>query len=245
MNTVLARLLTEISWYGASVRKLRNGGRGLELALTAETLQALDFLPRKAFFGAVLAAAHGAERARSRLVEEIEEARFTLLPGDHFLGARGADRPGALLVQPDGIIETPSTYTVVEVKRIRPSPFRPEQLAREFVLSLEQAGGRTPLLLLILGAPPPVTVAKHGKLTIPDGIALHLQSVLERSGTVSPTVEEALSRIPEIVCWVTWHEVAAVVEAVRQAIRPADESVRGCIDRLATVVTRSIERHGG
>jgi hypothetical protein len=40
--SVLGRLLEEISWEGASVRRYRDGGRGHENVLTAEVLTALD-----------------------------------------------------------------------------------------------------------------------------------------------------------------------------------------------------------
>ncbi|HEV8555564.1 MAG TPA: hypothetical protein VGR06_04100 [Actinophytocola sp.] len=58
---MVGRLLEELSWEGPRVRQYRFGGRGLENVLTAEVLTALDFLPRRGFLGAVLAAAHGAD----------------------------------------------------------------------------------------------------------------------------------------------------------------------------------------
>jgi hypothetical protein len=79
-SSVVGRLLEELSWVGATIRNYRNGGRGYENVLTAEALQALDFLPRGAFLGAVLDVAHGADTARAKLISEIEEAKFTLLP---------------------------------------------------------------------------------------------------------------------------------------------------------------------
>ena len=53
MVSAIDRLLDELSWEG-NARKYRGGGRGLENVLTAEVFQALDFLPRDAFLGAVL-----------------------------------------------------------------------------------------------------------------------------------------------------------------------------------------------
>ena len=53
-RSVVGRLLTEISWEGKKVRQYREGGQGFENVLTAEVLQALNFLPRKAFMGCVL-----------------------------------------------------------------------------------------------------------------------------------------------------------------------------------------------
>jgi hypothetical protein len=79
-ESVLGRLLEELSWEGSSIRKYRDGGRGAENVLTAEVLMGLDFLPRQAFLGAVVAGAHGSEAARRVLREEIEAAVITFLP---------------------------------------------------------------------------------------------------------------------------------------------------------------------
>lgn len=57
--SVIGRLLEEISWEGATVRKYRAGGRGLENVLTAEVLLPLSYLPRTAFLGPVLRTARG------------------------------------------------------------------------------------------------------------------------------------------------------------------------------------------
>ncbi|MGH3623460.1 MAG: hypothetical protein ACRDQ5_16960 [Sciscionella sp.] len=77
--SVIGRLLGEVSWDGASVRRYRQGGRGLENVLTAEVLMALDCLPRERFLGAVIEAAHGADLARRRLVEDVEDTEIVLL----------------------------------------------------------------------------------------------------------------------------------------------------------------------
>jgi len=155
-TSVMARLLEELSWMGPKIRDYRNGGRGYENVLTAETLQALDFLPRKAFLGAVLDIAHGADTARTKLISEIEEAKVTLLPGNQSLIPSGGQHQTQMSVQPDGIIKSANTYTILEAKRICRSSFQPEQLSREYVLALRDAGPRTPILLLILGTFPPV-----------------------------------------------------------------------------------------
>jgi hypothetical protein len=222
-SSVLARLLEELSWVGATIRDYRNGGRGYENVLTAETLQALDFLPRRAFLGAVLDIAHGADAARTKLISEIEEARFTLLPGNQPLIPSGDRHQTQLPVQPDGIIESPNTYTILEAKRIRKSSFQPEQLSREYVLALRDAGPRTPILLLILGSAPPVSVTKNGKLSLPEAVSLYLDHV---------------------VCWVTWHEISTVVQAQCDAFRTPDLSLKACINRLASSVTAAIDWHG-
>ena len=64
-DSPVGRLLEEISWEG-NARPYRHGGRGRENVLTTEVFALLDWLPRQAFLGAVLAAAHGADQIRSR-----------------------------------------------------------------------------------------------------------------------------------------------------------------------------------
>lgn len=245
-SSVLGRLLEELSWVGSTIRDYRNGGRGYENILTAEAFQALDFLPRKLFLGSVLAGAHGADAARTSLISEIEEAAFTLLPGNHPLVPGGNRHQTQMSVQPDGIIETPSTYTILEVKRIRTSSFQPEQLAREFVLALREAGLRKPILLLIIGEAPPVKVAKHGKLSLPEAISLYLDSVLVRAENHSFTPQQAQLLINDVVCWITWHEIAEIVKRQRDAFafQTTNESMQGCINRLSGSVANAISWHG-
>lgn len=242
--SVVGRLLEELSWVGATIRNYRNGGRGYENVLTAEALQALDFLPRGAFLGAVLDVAHGADTARAKLISEIEEAKFTLLPGNQVLIPSGDRHQTQLPVQPDGIIESLNTFTILEAKRIRSSSFQPEQLAREYVLALRDAGARTPILLLILGAAPPVRVTKHGKLSLQDAVLLHLDAVLAKAEDHSITPEHARGMVEDVVCWITWHEISSVVQAQCDAFHTADLSIKACVDRLASSVTGAIEWHG-
>ena len=79
--SAIGRLLREISWEGKKTTQYRKGGLGHENVLTTEVFQALDFLPRRLFLGAVLAEATGADSARQQLVAEIEDAELDLLPG--------------------------------------------------------------------------------------------------------------------------------------------------------------------
>jgi hypothetical protein len=241
--SVLRRLLAELSWAGATIRAYRDGGHGYENVLTAEVLQALDFLPRRRFLGQVLQSATGADESRRLLVEEIEEAAVTLLPGSQHLIPSGAHHRYRLPVQPDGIIKGPRTYTIVEAKRIHASSFKPEQLAREYVLALRDAGECRPLLLLMLGEAPPVHVAGRGRLGIEEGISLHLKSVLTRAENHSFSFAEAHARIPEVVCWITWAEIARVVQNQLQHPDGHDESVNRCIQRLCTTISEAVSWH--
>lgn len=156
-SSVVGRLLDEISWEG-NARKYRGGGRGKENVLTAEVFYPLDFLPRAAFLGQIVASAHGADAARRSLIAEVEDAMVSVLPGDITLAG------STIRVQPDVLLTSASTYTLVEAKRIRPSSFQTDQLARELIATVQQAGEGVPLLLVILGSPPPVRVSRF-----PDG----------------------------------------------------------------------------
>lgn len=65
-----------------SAKSYHDGGTGRENVLTVEVFQALDFLPRTGFPGSVMLAAYGADRARERLIEDIENTTVELLVGD-------------------------------------------------------------------------------------------------------------------------------------------------------------------
>jgi len=236
-------LLQEISWSGRSIREYRNGGLGYENVLTAEALQGLDFLPRSAFLGAVIKAAQGASAARYQLVEDAEHAEFTLLPGDKYLETSTGSSQRRITVQPDGLIDSPRCFTVVEAKRIRRGSFQPEQLAREFVLTIRGTEGKTPLLLLILGAEPPVPVQRQGRMSIEQAIGAHIESVLQRIGWHEYTKEALLNKVPNVVAWITWQKLSTVIESQLATLCPVEPSIRASITRLANSVTSSIARH--
>ncbi len=238
-RSVLGRLLEELSWVGPQIRNYRAGGQGYENVLTAEALQALDFLPRTRFLGPVIAAAHGADAARQQLVTEIEQAKLVLLPEEIVLGARSS---APVIVQPDGLLTSPRCYAMLEAKRIRSSSFQPQQLARELVAVIAEARGRAPLLLLLLGKEPPVQVQGHGRLTIDDAVRLHLRTVLDRC---APDLDHdgLLAAVPRTVAWITWQELQAVVSAQAESEPSEDPSTRASVARLAVAVTDAIDRH--
>ena len=144
-DSVIGRLLEEVSWDGERVRAYRDGGRGRENVLTAEVLSPLSYLPRDRFLGEVLRSAHGAKDACVGAALELETAQVTLLPDEFVL-------PGsATTVQPDATIAMPGHFVLMEAKRIRRASFQPEQLAREYVALLNEAADRVHLLLIVLG----------------------------------------------------------------------------------------------
>ncbi|MGI8691630.1 MAG: hypothetical protein ACR2JK_01840 [Geodermatophilaceae bacterium] len=123
----------------------------------------------------MLHAAHGADAAREAVIREIEAAVLTLLPDETLLP------PTGIVVQPDATLISPNTHVLVEAKRIRACYFQAEQLPREYLALLLAAEARTPLLLVVLGAPPPVPLRGHrGRLPLLDALTLHLETVHNR-----------------------------------------------------------------
>ncbi len=240
-RSVIGRLLEELSWVGSTIRDYRQGGRGYENVLTAEVLLALDFLPRRAFFGRVIEGAVGATEARQSFLATIEEAAFTLLPGNHELSK-------TVSVQPDGIIESPSSFALVEAKRIKSSAFQSEQLAREYLLLLRDSARKTvppktPLFLLILGQPPPVRVKGNGRMEIKQALSRDLRAVHKKSDALGFGIERAEELVDKVVCWTTWDRIAQAIRAAQLEFKVDDASLKGTVDRLAASALAAIEWH--
>ena len=108
---------------------------------------------------------------------------------------------------------------------------------------MREANGRTPLLLLILGSEPPVTVRGLGRMGIEEAIALHLQSVLMRTEDHDLNEWSLTERVPEVLSWITWQEVGRVVTKQRASFCSSDPSVLRTVSRLAGSLTDSIRRH--
>ena len=234
-DSTLGRLLQELSWVGSNIRAYRKGGLGFENVLTAEVLTVLDYLPRRAFLGAVIAGAVGAAEARRTVLEEIEQAELTLLPEELTLTRSDSK---TVVVQPDGTLVSPSSYVLIEAKRIRRSSFQPEQLAREYAAAIQEAQGRTPLLLLILGTPPPVSVAGEGRLSIEDAVARHLGKF-----STPDQMPRMLAGLPSVVAWTTWDQLRRTVESQAAAFRCDNTSLASSVARLAAAVTDAVRRH--
>ena len=101
---------------------------------------------------------------------------------------------------------------------------------------------RDPVLLLILGSPPPVTVKKQGLRNITEAITEHLPQVLANTGA-DECFEDLVKRIPEVVSWITWAELDAVVTRQLASMKFEDPSLRGTVKRLATAVSAAIAVH--
>lgn len=238
-SSIVGKLLEEISWETA--RAYRSGGQGRENVLTAEVLVGLDFLPRTHFLGGVIQAAHGAEEARKRLAAEVEDLQMHFLPGDFRLGPEG--RKAKLVVQPDAVFETPSTYTLVEAKRIRYGSFQPEQLAREYVMLMSKANSAAPILLL-LGVTPPVRVKRNGQLEISEAVGKFLGPVLERVGDPAlPSEAELMARLPEVFCWISWPELDQCVREAARNYLAGHPSGAASVQRIAAFIQNAVAWH--
>jgi hypothetical protein len=236
---MVGKLLEEVSWEHAT--SYRQGGRGRENVLSAEVMMALDFLPRDRFLGAAIRAAKGAERARNVLINEIEEAELRFLPGDMTLAPSRAGND-QLVVQPDAVITSPSSFVLVEAKRVRASSFQPEQLAREYVATMAHAGTRIPLILL-LGAEPPVLVRGRGRMSLEQAISSELESVLFRAKNEQLALDGLVERIHDVFCWITWTELSAVIGNQAADFSTTDPSVNASVQRLANSLRSSIAWH--
>ncbi|MDX6279444.1 MAG: hypothetical protein QOH03_515 [Kribbellaceae bacterium] len=236
-TSMLGRLLEEISWEGRLVRGYRNGGRGRENVLTAEVLGPLSYLPRSTFLAAVFRAAHGADETRELIASEAEQAQIILLPDESTLS------PGGTVVQPDGLLTTPSTHVLIESKGMGKSAFQPEQLSREYVCVLRDAGPARPLLLLITPDPPPVPVKGHGRLPIEDAINLFLEPVLARTTGLDVPGAELASRIPESVAWITWTELRDAIATAEIDLSTLPNDIAGTVRRLRDDLLTAIDWH--
>jgi hypothetical protein len=242
-RSALDRLLQTLSWDGASIRSYRQGGAGKENALTTEVLAALDFLPRGAFLGETLRRAHGDEQRLAGMASEIEQAEVTVLGDSVFLRpSAGGSEPNRMVFQPDATIEMPSAHILIEAKRIRSSRFQADQLARCLAVAHVQASGRAPLVLLVLGSPPPVNVEGRGRIAVADSIAEFLPHVAERcDADLDPA--SMLADVPRTLAWITWQEIARIAAAQLDRVDLPDPSMTASIGRLVETITSAVALH--
>ena len=241
----LGRLLEEISWEG-NARHYRAGGRGFENVLTAEVLQILEFLPRKAFLGRILRSTSGhASAAVAAMRQEVESIKFSILPGALMLKKSQSLGRAQLEVQPDAVLESPSVYCLVEAKRIRQAAFQPEQLAREYVAVVQTARerGRMPLLLLLLADRPPVPVKGVGRIEIQDAVSRFLVPVLERTDEPTPH-DDLVAKLGAVVAHTTWPAISADLGAARDECVSGNESIDASLRRLVDSALNAIDWHG-
>ena len=243
-RSLLNHLLREVSWVGKDIFKYRDGGVGFENVLSAETLQAIDFLPRTQFLGQILRGAHGADAGRLMLADEAEDCEIELLPGDIFLRDKTNEKDRGYSVQPDGLIKSNGAFCVVEAKRIKRNQFQEDQLSKEYFIAKRDCKGRQPLLLLILSKPPPVLVEGHGRLAIAEAIRLCLDDVYKKSERPRLTIEDFIAGIEECYAWITWAEMANIVREQAKAFEKNTSSIERCVTRLSDSFLDAVKRHG-
>jgi hypothetical protein len=228
MTSAIRQLLDEISWEGTATT-YRSGGLGKENVLTTEVFQALDFLPRGHFLGPVLDSIQGQSLRAARLAATVEQMSVSILPGDLTAGEFG------VRVQPDVLLTSDSHFVLVEAKAIRRSSFQVEQLAREVLVTQARREGRYGVVLLVLGAPPPVLVKGLGRVAIDDAVREGLQRIAART-----------SVLPEIdvdVLWTTWSSIADLARQRVDSFANPDPSVTASVHRLGHNLLAAIEAH--
>lgn len=222
------------------MNRYRDGGRGMENALTAEVFQGLSNLPRDLFLGEILRCAHGAEQIRFSAASEVEHVDLDVLPGSLLLPALDMD------VQPDVWVTGSSVQVLVEAKGFkRGAAFNVEQLPRELLCLQAHSGDRAPLLLLILTAPPPIRLAGRGRHEVEAGVAVGLESLCARAGMSAADYEGLLASIPSCVAWITWSEIHTIVMRQKSALSDLPSSIAASLHRIADGVAQAIEWHSG
>ena len=83
---------------------------------------------------------------------------------------------------------------------------------------------------------------KQGLRDITEAIKDHLQEVLDTAGG-DESFEDLVKRIPDVVSWITWAEIDAVVARQLSSVKIEDPSLRGTVERLATAVSAAIAIH--
>jgi hypothetical protein len=206
-------------------------------------LQGLDFLPRQHFLGAVISEFAGEVLPlKTKLLAEIEQVSVSLLSEHFYLRPSEKSQNAKVDVQPDGFLGSPSVFCLIEGKKMGPSSFGPEQLAREFVIATREAKDRLPMLLLILGEEPPVRVQGTGKQAVRDAILEKLENVRGMTEGHPHSYAELKEMVDASVAWITWRKISEVVDSQMQTF-DAESSVRASIRRLSDAVTGAIERH--
>ena len=95
---------------------------------------------------------------------------------------------------------------------------------------------QVPLLLLVLGTPPPIRVARVGTLDIPEAVEHSLAQFDDQQDLLAAGAREA-------VAWITWTELSLAVRRATDLLDVADPSVAASVRRMADAVDRAIAWH--
>lgn len=233
MDSPTYRLLDELSWEG-NARKYRGGGHRLENVLTAEVFGHLDLLPRSRFLAEVLDAATGADAARTQVRHEAEELAVEVLPGDLAPRRAGGD-PTGWKVQPDVLLDGPSTFTYIEAKAAHGGRFGTRQIVRSLIAALDVAGSKTPLVLLVTGDVPPWPVQGHGRLPLLDAVEVGLTELR------SDDADHLRRAYRDAIAWITWRQIADAVKRAGINLGSVDQSVSAALTRTRDRVVTAID----
>lgn len=72
---------------------------------------------------------------------------------------------------------------------------------------------------------------------------MYLEPVLKRAERHSLTKEYALSKIDDVVCWITWDEIQRIIEESVKYLEIENASIKNSIRRVAQSISNSIEWH--
>jgi len=242
-STVIGRLLAEVSWQGNKVKQYRNGGRGLENVLTAETILALDLLPRSWFLGGIFKNLNGtAQQVKENLVAEAENLNITFL-SDHIYLDRSASHEKGIAVDADVVLTSDKIYAFIEAKRIRENRFQVEQLAREYLVLTRDAFDRTPAFILFLSRNPPIKVDKLGYVEPREAILKTIDEVYKKVDKHPVTLDKLKQNIDATLLWISWQEIANIVEKQISDFECNNQSVYLSIHRICKLLQRAIIWH--
>lgn len=108
---------------------------------------------------------------------------------------------------------------------------------------MQQAGNRVPLLLVILGSPPPVAVETFPqRVPMQDAIMQRLER-LDASWEAPSDPEDLANRITDTLAWTTWADIRHVIGANRHRAAEAPETLAATITRLCDAATTAIDWH--
>ena len=212
-------------------------------------------MPREHFLGQIIRQLHSINgdgsinEVQTKFLEHIEDLSFTLLPL-RFKFRINDEKATTKTVGPDALLglETGGeggVYAFIEAKRIKRGSFQPEQLAREYVVLMREAGMKVPLLILILGQVPRIKVkGLDQKQPIKAAISENLKPVLDKVDSPRYDLPELTNRIDRTVAWITWDEIRQIVRQQQRVFNAETPSTQAAIERVANSIIEAIDFHG-
>jgi len=181
----------------AQVRQLLKESK--EDLLTADVFGVLKYLPTRPYMEAILRAialrnpeASAYSRHLPVLLGDVDNSTFSFWPT-----FRTPDGLSGGSTEPDIVIETPSTFIVVEAKL--GSGFGDQQVERELAIVMERAGNREGFLLLVTTSCAPHFGPRRRRLTL----AQHLDNCMQL-GLLPYELGTRLKGAAERVLWFDW-----------------------------------------